>query len=141
MDSLVKFFMEHWILTSVFVVIALLLLINEWRQRTHGLQGLSVAKVVDLINHSGAVVIDVRASEAFKKGHIVNSINLPKAEIANRLNQVAKYKKKPVVLVCHAGLEAPKAAEELQKHGFENLSFLSGGVEAWKSDAMPVVTK
>jgi len=141
MESLVKFLVEHWILTSVFIVISLLLLIHEWRQRAHGLKGLSVAQVVDLINHSGAVVLDVRALDVFKKGHIVNAINLPKAEIASRVNQISKYKKKPVVLVCHAGLESPKVADDLLKQGFENLSYLSGGIEAWKSNAMPVVTK
>lgn len=141
MDPFVAFFIEHWILSSTFIVILLLFLANEWRHRTFGLPRVSHTQLVDLLNHSHATVVDVRSHELFEQGHILHAINLPQAQIVEKLNSLNKYKAKPVILVCGQGLDSPKVGQVLIKQGFTQLYCLTGGMGAWLSNGMPVVKK
>lgn len=141
MDSIISFLLSHWILSTAFVVLGILFLINEWRNRAFGMKGVSSQELVNLINHSGAVLIDVRTTERFSKAHILGAQNIPEKDFANRLNALNKYKSKPLVFVCDKGIEATRLSTLLIKGGFSQLYYLTGGMSGWQADGMPVVNK
>jgi peroxiredoxin family protein/TusA-related sulfurtransferase len=57
------------------------------------------------------------------------SVNIPQAELRDRLDEVPRDKK--VVLYCRVGLIAYQAARVLAGKGFDNVYNLSGGYETW----------
>ena len=141
MNPYISFLMEHWIAASGFVIILLILVINEWRHRAFGVQGITPQQLVEILNHANGVVLDVRAKEQFEKGSVLNAINIPYDDVKNQLNTLSKYKTKPVIVVCQKGLSAPKTANLLKNEGFTQVYYLEGGIEVWQSNGMPIFKK
>ncbi len=137
-ENLLTFMTNHWILTSIWSVIVLLLVIHEGSRG--GLQ-LSPAQVTRMINNEDAVVIDIRKKEDFRTGHLPESINIAAAGFDTHLGQLEIYKKRPVILVCKTGTTAGAVGIVLKKAGFDQVSRLKGGITEWQSNGLPLVKK
>jgi rhodanese-related sulfurtransferase len=94
---------------------------------------------VRLMN-GGALVIDVRTADAYAAGHIIDARHIPQAEIAAQADSLKKYREKPVIVCCDSGVTSGTAAVVLKSLGFTQVVNLRGGINAWKSDNMPIVT-
>ena len=138
MSEYFDFIMAHWMLSSAFVVVLLLFLINEFRQRNVGGARVSPAEMVDLINHQGAVVIDVRSPEDYKAGHILGAHNVPLVDFESNKQSLNKWKGKPLIIVCEYGPYGPRIAKKLKKEGLEHVHYLAGGLSAWKAESLPL---
>lgn len=92
-----------------------------------------------LMNKEDAVVLDVRAPNEFKAGHILGSKQLKPEELKNgNFTKLEKSKDKPIIVVCAMGMTAKKTAAQLLKAGFEKVTVLKGGMNAWQSASLPV---
>lgn len=102
--------------------------------------GISVEKAIDLINHEGAQVLDIRNATDFAGGHIVNAANVPFSEITtDNKKLVIKYGKKPIIVVCYKGISSAKAVHTLKSIGMKDVFTLSGGIGAWMNANLPLV--
>ncbi len=82
------------------------------------------------------VLIDVRAEEDFREGHIPGAVNLPQ-ERWDSLQGLSKDKQNVVYcysLVCHL---AAKAAIKFAGAGFPVME-LDGGMRSWREHDLPV---
>jgi rhodanese-related sulfurtransferase len=101
-------------------------------------KGLSSIEATIWINRRKAHVLDLRSEDLFKAGH------LPGAKMANGANLDAAIdslkldRKRPLVLVCDTGAQSRKALAQAQKLGFLEVGVLEGGVQAWKTAALPL---
>jgi len=116
-----------------------MVVVTELRRKAAGVAAVEPPDAVRLINND-ATVIDLRSSEAFSRGHIVNSRNVPMDELDARMNKLEALKSKPVIAVCEAGVTSTKAVDALRKSGFESAYGLKGGMNAWSMAGLPVVT-
>ncbi|MCE1241478.1 MAG: rhodanese-like domain-containing protein [Azonexaceae bacterium] len=91
-----------------------------------------------LINREEAAVLDVREPAEFAAGHIPEALNIPVAKLGERLGELEKYREKPLIVCCAAGMRSNKACAELKKQGFAHLNNLSGGVDAWVAAGYPL---
>lgn len=78
-----------------------------------------------------ARMIDVREYPEFATGHIEGSELVPLAML-DRTSE-AWDRSQPLTLVCRSGRRAEQARRTLASKGFQSLSVLNGGVEAWKN--------
>ena len=141
MHPIIEFLASHWILTTALIVVLLLLVANEVWMATRGEKRLSPTDSVRLINDQNAVVLDVRSPADFKKGHILNAVNIPAARIEERLNEIEKFKNRPLLCYCALGTVAPQASVKLRQLGFATVYGLKGGLNAWQGASLPVTTK
>jgi rhodanese-related sulfurtransferase len=139
MQRVLEFTSAHAFLVSALLISFFLLVFTELRRKANKLLNLGPADVVSLINND-AVIIDLRSTEAFARGHIVNAKNVPFDEFAARQDAVLGSKNKPVVAVCDSGISSNKAINALRKSGFEQAFGLEGGMTAWTQAGLPVVT-
>ncbi len=140
MQDIVQFIVHHWLLSSVFLVLLILLLIEEARSK--GMLGqISPQELIQLMNHESAVVLDIRNREAFQEGHIVGAVSFPQIDLEKDMIKLNKYKERPIIIVCATGQKAGEIATKLKKLNFEKVYALSGGMQSWKSAQMPVVKK
>jgi rhodanese-related sulfurtransferase len=82
------------------------------------------------------VVIDVRAEEDYREGHIPGAINLPK-EQWDTLEGLSKDKLNVLYCyshVCHLGATA---AVQFAEHGFSVME-MDGGFAAWKENELKI---
>ena len=91
-----------------------------------------------LINKDDALVLDVRQPAEAAAGKIVNSKNIPLADLDARVKDLEKWKSKPVIIVCASGSRSAAAVATLKKRGFEKVFNLSGGFGAWRQAGLPV---
>lgn len=76
------------------------------------------------------IVIDVRSSKDFAKGHIEDALNIPLADLKNQVTQFSKEQK--IVVHCNKGVTGNAAQNLLINLGFTNVYNLSGGYKEYK---------
>ena len=141
MQEFIQFCLRHWELCLTFIVVLSFLLVFELHGKLTGVPSVSPQEVTRLINHEDAVVIDIRDSASFSKGHIINAINIPQAELEAALKRIEKYKERTVVLVYNMGQPHHKAINLLRKAGFTKLYHLKGGITTWQNASLPLTKK
>lgn len=139
MTQFIAFIVHHWPLWVALSVVLVTILINECFIQKKRPRSLSAQQVIQKINHDDVILVDIRAAEDFKKGHIINSMHaLPDNFKQGRMD---KYKTKPLILVCNRGISAATLATQLRKQGFTNPMILEGGITAWRTAGLPLKNK
>jgi rhodanese-related sulfurtransferase len=139
MDQILEFTSNNVMLVTLLMISFFVLIFSELRRKAGGLVAVEPNAAVALINND-AVVLDLRSNEAFARGHIVNAKNIPFDELEAHHAKLEKFKGKPVIAVCDAGVTSNKAVRNLRGAGFESAYGLKGGMAAWGQAGMPVVT-
>jgi len=86
--------------------------------------------------HPDALILDVRSPAEFKGitqdipsiGHFKNAVNINITELEGRINEIATYKDKEVLVYCSHSHRSPQASYWLGVNGFKSVSNMSGGV-------------
>ena len=84
------------------------------------------------------VVIDVRSTSERAGKRIEGSLHVPLNHLAERLPEIPTDR--PVLLHCAGGYRSSLAASLLQRHGITQVSELAGGIAAWETAGLPVLS-
>jgi len=133
-EQIFEFIVNHPILVGTFVFLLVAFLINEGKQ---GGATVNTSKLVKMVNHDDAVIVDVRDKKDFGLGHISGAIHIPLGSLDQRVSELKADK--PVVLVCKMGQHSSAAGKKLKALGFENVRRLSGGMAEWNASGLPIV--
>ena len=136
MEQFIQFVINHWALWLLFVVVLLLTILNEILLSNKKTEEISPQTAIRLINNDEAVVIDTRDEDAFKKGHILDSLSIKGEQLV--ANKLGKYKNKTLIFVCERGLQSPALATKLRAEGYQCM-VLKGGLLAWQNADLPLV--
>ncbi len=137
MQQFLTYASTHMILVAATAMMVVLVLVHEFRARAASLGALSPSEVVRLMN-GGALLVDVRGSEAFAAGHIANARSVPGATIASGAAPLERFKEKQVIVYCDTGQTAGIAVRHLGRLGFKQAFNLRGGLAAWRAENLPV---
>jgi rhodanese-related sulfurtransferase len=141
MPQLLEFLQNHPVLFAALGAVLALLILNEVAGSLMGEKRLGVLEAVRLINDRDAVIVDLRPAPEYKRGHLLNALNLPFAKLDERAAEVGKDKARPVLLYCALGSTAGQAAVKLKKLGYAEVYPLRGGLNAWTGASLPTTTK
>jgi rhodanese-related sulfurtransferase len=83
-------------------------------------------------NGEQPLLLDVREPWEFNLCAIENSQLIPMGEIAARIDSLDPEKE--TVVICHHGIRSRSVAMYMERHGFNDVINLSGGVEAWSRE-------
>ena len=83
-------------------------------------------------------VLDVREPHEYQIVNIGAPL-IPLGDLPNRLNELDPSRE--IVIHCKSGGRSQRAAEFLQKSGFQNVVNLAGGITAWATDVDPKLPK
>ena len=114
--------------------------LQEWRskhgalERTRQIEPNEVFASAD----NGAVqIIDVRAPDEWRQGHIEGAQHIPLAALPEQLG--ALDLSAPIVLHCKGGGRSAIATSFLQANGASNVANMSGGYESWVASGLATV--
>ena len=138
MNTYLEFAGNHVLLVSALMVSFFVVVFTELQRKARGVTSIEPQDAIKLIN-ADAVVIDLRNAEAFSQGHIVNAKNIPHDELDTEMEKLERFKSKPIVAVCDAGMTSGKLVNTLRKSGMENVYGLRGGISAWTQANLPLV--
>lgn len=140
MAQFFEFFHNHTLLFGALSLVLLLLVANEVHGTLTGGKRLGALEAVRMINDRDPLIFDLRPAADFKRGHLLNALNVPLLTLDKRLNEFAKDKARTIIVYdaltsCHG------AVDKLRKNGFAEVYPLRGGINAWLSANLPVTTK
>jgi len=92
MEQLFEFIGNHWMMVSGLAILIMLLM---WDSGQKAGPKVSTHEATALINSKNAVVLDIREKKDFKAGHLVDSVNIPTTQVANRISELEKHKNDP----------------------------------------------
>ncbi len=84
---------------------------------------------IESADPSELFLLDVRTPAECASGMMPGAVNIPQAELRQRLDELPRDKK--IIVYCRVGLIAYQAARVLAANGFDNAYNLSGGYETW----------
>ena len=92
LHQIMPFAIKHWHLVSGFIIVAILVILEEaTTQRKKGPQW-SPAEVTHAINRENALLIDLREPALFREGHIVGAKNFPMSEFDRQEEKLKQLK-------------------------------------------------
>jgi len=96
-------------------------------------------KQAQFMSTQGALLLDVREPSEYADGHAPNAVLISLGQLGSRLDEIASYKDKPVVVMCRSGRRSARATSMLQDAGFSQASNISGGIVAWGKAGLEVI--
>ncbi|WP_395479986.1 rhodanese-like domain-containing protein [Candidatus Curculioniphilus buchneri] len=140
MHEIAKFIEMHPILSLLWIIFLgaiVFTTLQGWFSKIHELARYEAIK---LINRNDAIVIDLRKHEDYRKGHIVNSVNLAVDHVKpGNIKSLEKAKNQPIIVVCSNGINARYFASNLSKSGFKQVYVLKEGISGWNEDNLPLI--
>ncbi len=86
---------------------------------------------------SDVQLVDVRRKPEWDEGHIEGAVLMPLHQLSRSLNDLDRTR--PVAVHCKGGYRSAIAASLIQRAGFENVSNVIGGFDAWRACGLPEV--
>ncbi len=90
----------------------------------------TVAELDGLLAEDAVILLDIRNPGEIDQGRIPGSVHIPLAQLRARFDLLPTDR--PIVVHCAGGWRSSVAASLLRAHGFENVSDLVGGYNAWR---------
>ncbi len=81
------------------------------------------------------LLLDVRELWEVQICHIRDSITIPMNSIPEHLPRLERSR--PIVCICHHGMRSALVGRYLQQQGFDDVSNLAGGIDAWARQVDP----
>lgn len=135
---LYNFILKNFFLILFFFILLFFLLIFEIRNVSRYRNCIDVNKIIELINHENTIIIDIRSESDFKKVCLLNSINIPLAELEIKIIKFKKYKLKNIIIIHSKVNDALKAINILNKKEFIKVFFIENGIDSWLKNDLPV---
>ena len=104
---------------------------------------ISVQEVKEKVDRGDDVfLLDVRTPGEYETAHIEGSHLFPMDEIPSRLEELrAAAGARAVVTICHHGVRSYNVAAALLQNGFEDVSSMTRGIDAWSLEIDPNVPR
>ncbi|UAA38928.1 rhodanese-like domain-containing protein [Paraneptunicella aestuarii] len=110
-----------------------------------------VATLLSALDDHHTVLIDVRETDEYDKGHIDRSVNYPRGMLEMQIHQhpsvshhfepmnaLEELSSKPIYVICRSGARSALATQTLMNMGFENVMSVAGGMNAWSEAGYPI---
>jgi hydroxyacylglutathione hydrolase len=114
--------------------------LQDWKTK-HGepeqVPQVGPSQLNDALKKRKVQVVDVRAPDEWKRGHLPGAIHIPLAALPDRVGELDTSA--PIVLHCKGGGRSSIATSFLQSQGVGNVSNLDGGYESWVAEGFEVV--
>lgn len=138
MDQYIEFATNHYLLSFSLVCVIFLLIQDLLSNSFNSYESISPLIAVTKMNDDRTQVIDVREPNEFLKSHIENAINIPLGKLEEKLPTLEKYKTHPVIVTCQTGARSVPACKTLTKAGFEQVFNMTGGMQSWEDNKLPI---
>ena len=133
-----EFVMNNLALVALFVASGAMLLWPEIARLAGASNEIGTLEATRLMNQGPSLILDVREGADYAAGHLPRARHIPLKELDKRLDEIAKFKDKPVIVTCRGGARAGAACRLLKRSGFNNVYQLKGGVAAWEQASLPI---
>lgn len=101
---------------------------------------LNTAASPEFVKNGNLVLVDLRAPEKVKNGHIPRAVNITISELEGAAGKFPAFKGAPIVFYSDNEEDLKKAVEQMRDWEYKNATVFIGGVDAWKAKGFEVKT-
>jgi rhodanese-related sulfurtransferase len=130
-----KFLTDNFLYISLLFVSGGMLLWPLIQRRSQGAT-VNPNGAIALMNQEDALLLDVRSTDEYARGHVAQAKNVPSESLATRATEFASSKS--IVVMDADGKTAGKAAAALRTAGAARVVILDGGYAMWLAAGLPV---
>ena len=120
---------------SAFIILGLLIINHEIKSHFSPTKNINCDDLINAMNNSKTLLIDMRNAEEFKAGHIVGAKNYSLDDLANLDVSVADD---AIITYANDEKAAIQAADLIVKQGAKEVFYLEGGLSSWIDNNMPL---
>lgn len=107
-----------------------------WQAADRPVQELALLSVEQLYAQQDSfTVLDVRDQNEWDEGHIAGALHIPYYAVEQRLTECDPHA--PLAVICASGQRSTVASAILQRHGYQRLWNVLGGMAAWRKSSLP----
>ena len=77
------------------------------------------------------LVVDIRTPAMYAEGHIAGSVNIPEADLPERMEEIPADRDAPIVMVCNIGKFSKHTTLYLKSKGYRSVRSAKGGLNEW----------
>jgi len=140
MELYIEFASNHWMLVTAFLAVTYFLIHDIIETSLRKYKSISPMLTVTRLNSANPIILDVRDAGEYKKGHLADAIHIPLTSLDNSMKKIELYKSDEVIVTCQTGMRSTSACDKLIKEGFTNVFNMTGGMQSWEENKLPVVT-
>jgi rhodanese-related sulfurtransferase len=133
----VQFLQDNWMLAALATVSGAMLVWSFIGSKLSGVEQADTLQATRLYNDD-ALILDVREDKEYASGHIPKARHIPLGQLAGRIQELDKFKSKPILVTCRSGQRSARACGMLKKAGFETVYNQAGGIMAWERANLPI---
>ena len=112
---------------------------DAWRAAGLPVQELAELNVTQLREQlSHLAILDVREPGEWQAGHVEGAVHMPFYAIEQHFSELDAGQ--PLAVICGSGQRSAVASALLQRHGFQHIFNVVGGMEAWEKQGYAKVT-
>lgn len=87
------------------------------------------------------LLLDCRTPEEHATARIQGALLIPMQDLPQRVSELDSWQSRQIVVYCHHGVRSLRVTHWLRARGYEHVSSLRGGIEAWSLDVDPQVPR
>ena len=129
------FIYNNIVLFSAFIILGLLIINHEIKSHFSPTKNINCDDLINAMNNSKTILIDMRNAEEFKAGHIVGAKNYSLDDLAKLDVNVADD---AIITYANDEKAAIQAADLIAKQGAKEVFYLEGGLSSWIDNNMPL---
>ena len=95
-----EFLLNNIALVALFLASGVMLLWPEIQRAMGGSSEIGTLDATRLMNQGSTLILDVRDAADYAAGHLPRARHIPLAELSKRVDEIGKYKDKPVIVTC-----------------------------------------
>lgn len=99
----------------------------------------SVHDLKRALDEGSATVVDVREAWEAEIAKIEGARLVPLGEFAARAGELPRDT--PILVLCHHGGRSMQATQWLRRNGYDKVSNVAGGIDAWSREIDPAVPR
>ncbi len=88
---------------------------------------------------SSTIVIDIREPHEHANGVASGTKLIPMSQLGGRLAELPEPGKEPFWVICNTQVRSSNIVGQLQNMGYNNASYVNGGMSQWARQAWPMV--
>ncbi len=88
------------------------------------IENINIRRIMETAVAENAIIIDVRSSEAFRKGHIPMAVNVPMQELQNGRTNFPRGR--TLIFYCESGANSMAAARIMAERGYRTFNAVGG---------------
>jgi rhodanese-related sulfurtransferase len=133
-----EFVVQNIGLVALFVASGIMLVWPELSRLFVGASEIGTLEATRLMNQGSTLVLDVGEDKDYAAGHLPRARHIPVRALSSRVEEIAKYREKAVIVSARSNAQAAAALRALKRAGFKTVYQLKGGVSAWQQASLPL---